>query len=142
RPKDATGFKLTSLERKIEGDRIDYSHVSVAIDRKRGLATIEVQAPGTPAPKSVSAAHVLGCAFWPLAVARELEDAILHLRFNEAEIGVLLLRTEGNAQTVLDYDAFMSKANSDWLMREIRHYLKRVLKRIDVTAKSLIAVIE
>ena len=76
------------------------------------------------------------------SVARELEDAILHLRFNEPKIGVLLLRTEGSAQAVLDHDDFLLKANGDWLMREIRHYLKRVFKRIDVTAKSLIALIE
>ena len=75
-------------------------------------------------------------------VARELEDAILHLRANEAAIGVVLLRTEGNALAVLDYDAFLSQYDSDWLMREIRHYLKRTLKRIDTTPKSFIALIE
>ena len=75
-------------------------------------------------------------------MARELEDAILHLRTNEAAIGVMLFRTDGNAQAVLDHDDFLAKANGDWLMREIRHYLKRVLKRVDVTAKSLIALIE
>ena len=75
-------------------------------------------------------------------VARELEDAILHLRANEAAIGVVLLRTDGNAQAVLEHDDFLGKANGDWLMREIRHYLKRVLKRIDVTPKSFVALIE
>jgi benzoyl-CoA-dihydrodiol lyase len=75
-------------------------------------------------------------------VARELEDAILHLRANEQTIGVVLLRTDGNAQGVLDHDDFLGNANGDWLMREIRHYLKRVLKRIDVTPRSIIALIE
>ena len=75
-------------------------------------------------------------------MARELEDAILHLRANEQAIGVLLLRTEGNALAVLDYDAFLSQYDSDWLMREIRHYLKRTLKRLDVTPRSMIALIE
>ena len=93
-------------------------------------------------PASVEAAHALGDKFWPLTVARELEDAILHLRANEAAIGVVLLRTDGNAQAVLDHDDFLAKANGDWLMREIRHYLKRVLKRVDVTPKSFIALIE
>jgi benzoyl-CoA-dihydrodiol lyase len=93
-------------------------------------------------PASVDAAHALGDKFWPLTVARELEDAILHLRANEAAIGVVLIKTDGNAQAVLNHDEFLAKANGDWLMREIRHYLKRVLKRVDVTAKSFVALIE
>ena len=93
-------------------------------------------------PASVEAAHALGAKFWPLTVARELEDAILHLRANEPAIGVVLLRTDGNAQAVLEHDDFLAQANGDWLMREIRHYLKRVLKRLDVTPRSIIALIE
>jgi benzoyl-CoA-dihydrodiol lyase len=142
RPNDAKGIVLTPLARKIEKDRVSYSHVDVEIDRARGLVAIAVHGPTDPEPVSLEAAHALGDKFWPLAVARELEDAILHLRANEAAIGVVLLRTEGNALTVLDYDAFLSQYDSDWLMREIRHYLKRVLKRVDVTAKSFIALIE
>jgi benzoyl-CoA-dihydrodiol lyase len=142
RPKAAKGITLTPLERKIEKDRVSYSHVDVEIDRVKGLATVTVRGPSTGVPASVEAAHALGARFWPLVVARELEDAILHLRTNEAAIGVMLFRTDGNAQTVLDHDDFLAKANDDWLMREIRHYLKRVLKRVDVTAKSLIALIE
>jgi len=142
RPKDAKGITLTPLDRKIEKDRVSYSHVGVEIDRARSLATVTVRAPLQGAPASVEAAHVLGAKFWPLVVARELEDAILHLRSNEAAIGVVLFRTDGNAQAVLDHDDFLAKANGDWLMREIRHYLKRVFKRIDVTAKSFIALIE
>jgi benzoyl-CoA-dihydrodiol lyase len=142
RPKDAKGITLTPLDRKIEKDRVSYSHVGVEIDRARSLATVTVRAPLQGAPASVEAAHVLGAKFWPLVVARELEDAILHLRSNEAAIGVVLFRTDGNAQAVLDHDDFLAKANGDWLMREIRHYLKRVFKRVDVTAKSFIALIE
>jgi benzoyl-CoA-dihydrodiol lyase len=142
RPKDAKGITLTPLDRKIEKDRVSYSHVGVEIDRARSLATVTVRGPLQGAPASVEAAHVLGAKFWPLVVARELEDAILHLRSNEAAIGVVLFRTDGNAQAVLDHDDFLAKANGDWLMREIRHYLKRVFKRVDVTAKSFIALIE
>jgi len=142
RPKDAKGIALTPLARKIDGDRVSYSHVEVEIDRVRGLATIIVRAPAQAVPASVEAAHALGAAFWPLTVARELEDAILHLRSNEAAIGVLLLRTDGDAKAVLAHDDFLAKANGDWLMREIRHYLKRVLKRLDVTSRSMIALIE
>ncbi|MFZ1068479.1 MAG: 2,3-epoxybenzoyl-CoA dihydrolase, partial [Pseudolabrys sp.] len=142
RPKGAKGITLTPLERKIEKDRVSYSQVDVEIDRERGLATVTVRGPSMGVPASVEAAHALGAKFWPLTVARELEDAILHLRTNEAAIGVMLFRTDGSAQAVLDHDDFLAKANGDWLMREIRHYLKRVLKRVDVTAKSLIALIE
>ncbi len=142
RPKDANGITFNPLARKIDGDRISYSHVDVDIDRARGLVSITVRGPSAPEPASLEAAHALGDQFWPLAVARELEDAILHLRANEPSIGVVLLRTEGNALAVLDYDAFLSQYDSDWLMREIRHYLKRTLKRIDTTPKSFIALIE
>jgi benzoyl-CoA-dihydrodiol lyase len=142
RPTDAKGIKLTPLARGIEADRVAYSHVDIEMDRARGLATVTVRGPAQSVPASIEAAHELGDKFWPLTVARELEDAILHLRSNEREIGVVLLRTDGNAQAVLEHDDFLSQANGDWLMREIRHYLKRVLKRVDVTAKSFIALIE
>lgn len=142
RPKDAKGIKFNALARKIEGDRISYPHMDVEIERVRGIATITVRAPAEPVPASADAAQALGDAFWPLAVAREMEDAILHLRANEAPIGVVLLRTEGDAKAVLAYDEFLGKTQSHWLMREIRHYLKRTLKRIDVTPKSFIALIE
>src|ERR1051325_6909349 len=142
RPKGAKGIALTPLSRKIESDRVSYSHVDIEIDHDRNLATVTMRGPSESVPASVEAAHALGDKFWPLTVARELEDAILHLRTNEAAIGVVLFKTDGNAQAVLAHDAFLAKANGDWLMREIRHYLKRVLKRVDVTAKSLIALIE
>src|SRR5690348_16367414 len=142
RPKDAKGNKLTPLSRSVDGDRVSYSHVEVEIDRARGLATVTIRGPAQEAPASIAAAQALGDRFWPLTVARELEDAILHLRSNEAAIGVVLLRTEGNAQAVLAYDEFLLKADGDWLVREIRHYLKRTLKRLDVTPKSFIALIE
>jgi benzoyl-CoA-dihydrodiol lyase len=142
RPKDAKAIALTPLSRETNGDRVSYSHVEVEIDRARGLATVTVRGPAQDAPASIAAAQALGDRFWPLTVARELEDAILHLRSNEAAIGVVLLRTDGNAGAVLAHDEFLLEADGDWLMREIRHYLKRTLKRIDVTPKSFIALIE
>jgi benzoyl-CoA-dihydrodiol lyase len=141
RPAAAEGIALTPLARTIEADRLAYGHVEVAIERARGLATVTVRAPTAQAPGTAVEAHALGAAFWPLAMARELEDAILHLRTNEPAVGLLAFRTEGEAAAVLAHDAVLADAD-DWLMREIRHYLKRVLKRIDVTAKSLTAVIE
>ena len=143
RPRDATGIKLLPLERKISGDTIVYPHVRIEIERERGIATITVRGAGETGagyrckPRMRSAASSGRCA-----VARELEDAILHLRFNEPAIGLLVFRTEGEAQAVLDHDAFLAKNQNDWLMREVRHYVKRVLKRIDVTARSFVALVE
>jgi benzoyl-CoA-dihydrodiol lyase len=142
RPNGGRGIRFERLERQMAADRVTYSHVDVEIDRSRGLVTVTVRGPSAAVPASVEAAHALGDKFWLLTVARELEDAILHLRANEPAIGVVLLRTDGNPQAVLDHDAFLEKANGDWLMREIRHYLKRTLKRIDVTPRSFIALIE
>jgi len=116
--------------------------VRLELERDRRLATIIVRGPTAPPPASADAAQGQGDQFWPLTLARELEDAILQLRFNEPTIGVVLLRTEGDAQAVLAYDDFLGGNEKHWLMREVRHYLKRVLKRVDVTAKSLITLIE
>jgi benzoyl-CoA-dihydrodiol lyase len=142
RPKNAKGITFAPLDRKVEDDRLSYKHVDVEIDRARQLATITLRAPATPVPASAEAAHALGDKFWPLAVARELDDALVNLRFNEAKIGVLLFRTEGDAKAVLAYDELLDKAKNDWLMREVRHYLKRVLKRVDMMAKSLVTLVE
>ena len=142
RPAGAKGIKLTPIDRKIEGDRVSYKHVDVEIDRERGVANVTVRGPSEPVPASVEKAHALGAAFWPLAMARELEDAILHLRLNEPTIGVILFRTEGDAKAALAHDALVLNGSGDWLMREIHHYLKRVLKRVDVTAKTTMALVE
>jgi benzoyl-CoA-dihydrodiol lyase len=141
RPRDAKGIALTPLDRRIEDDRLRYSHVDVELDRPRRTATVTVRSPTAQAPASIEAAHAEGASFWPLALARELEDAILNLRANEPEIGLVVFRTEGEAEKVLAHDALL-KEDGDWLMREVRHYLKRVLKRVDVTAKSFVALIE
>jgi len=142
RPSDAKGIKLLPLERKISGDTITYPHVRIEIERERGIATVTARAPARAAPLTLEAAHALGSFFWPLAVARELEDATLHLRFNEPAVGLLIFRTEGEAQAVLDHDAFLARNQNDWLMREVHHYVKRVLKRIDVTARSFVSLVE
>jgi benzoyl-CoA-dihydrodiol lyase len=142
RPADAKGISLSPLERTIVGDRIEYRHVRIEIERDRGLANVIVRGPSAPPPASLAAAHQQGAAFWPLAVARELEDAVLHLRFNEPMIGLIVFRTDGEPQAVLDYDAFLAANQDDWLMREVRHYVKRVLKRIDVSARSFVSLVE
>jgi benzoyl-CoA-dihydrodiol lyase len=141
RPKDAKGVALTPLDRRFEGDdAVLYSSVRLEFDRGAGRATLTVLAPQDAPPASPESAK--DAAFWPLRMARELDDAILHLRANEPELGLLALRTEGDAATVLAHDAFLEQHKADWFIREVRHNLKRVLKRLDVTSRSMVALIE
>jgi benzoyl-CoA-dihydrodiol lyase len=142
RPADARGVTLTPLERTITEDRIGYRWVMCALDRRRGVAEITVTAPTTSPPADVAAAQAEGAAFWPLALARELDDLILHLRVNEEGLGLWVLRTAGAADVVEAYDRFLEQHAGHWLMREIRLYLRRTLKRLDVTSRSLFALIE
>jgi benzoyl-CoA-dihydrodiol lyase len=136
------GIELTPLQRKFEGDAIDYSCVNVAIDRAGQSATITLHGPDRAAPTDVRALLELGVEFWPLRLARELDDAILHLRNNEFEIGTLIFKSAGDAERVLAYDAFLADNASHWLVNEIRQLWKNVLKRIDVTSRSLVTLIE
>jgi benzoyl-CoA-dihydrodiol lyase len=140
RPQDAAGIKLTALDRKMNGDSIAYPNVGIEIERDNGRATIVVRGPKM-VPPTLKDVHDQGADFWPLALARELDDAILHLRFNEPAIGLILLRAEGDAEAVLAHDNLLAEPD-DWLMREVRHYLKRVFKRIDITSRSLVVLIE
>ncbi len=142
RPASARGVALTPLERTQSDDRIAYRWVSCALDRRRGLAEITVAAPTSPPPAGAAGAEAEGAAFWPLAVARELDDLILHLRVNEEAIGLWVLRTTGAADLVDAHDRFLEQHASHWLVREIRLYLRRTLKRLDVTSRSLFALLE
>jgi len=142
RPAGARGITLAPLGRRVEGDRIAYAHVTCAIDRARGVAEITVAAPATPPPADPAGIHAAGASFWPLAVARELDDLILHLRANEEEIGLWVLRTTGVADLVEAHDRALAQHEADWLVREIRLYWKRTLKRLDVSSRSIFALIE
>ncbi len=142
RPADAEGIALTPLARRIEGERIEYPHLIVTIDRARAVAEITARAPDSALPADAAAIHAAGAAFWPLALARALDDAILHLRANEPEIGTWVLRTEGDGRSVAAADALLAAHADDWLVREVTLYLKRTFKRLDVTSRSLIALIE
>jgi benzoyl-CoA-dihydrodiol lyase len=142
RPADAKGIALTPLERTTDPDGITYSSVKVEIDREKRRATITIHGPRTPPPASADGMQQQGAAFWPLRLARELDDAVLHLRLNESEIGVLIFKSQGEPEQVLAYDAFLDANKGNWLAREILHYWKRVLKRVDVTSRSLVALIE
>jgi benzoyl-CoA-dihydrodiol lyase len=141
RPANATGIALTPLARAFSDSAVTYENVGVALDRAGRRATITLSGPGT-LPADLAGIHAEGDAFWPLAVARELDDAILHLRLNEPELGLLLLRTEGDPALVLQADALLDAHAGDWLVREIRLLLKRTLKRLDLTSRSLLALIE
>ncbi len=142
RPKGAKGIKLTELAREISGDKITYNSVSAEIDRSRNAVTITVRAPKEAVPQDAAAIHAQGDKFWPLAVARELDDMILHLRTNEPVIGLWVLKTEGDPEMVAKADEALEKNAKDWLVREITLYLKRTLKRIDVTSRSIITLVE
>jgi benzoyl-CoA-dihydrodiol lyase len=142
RPAGARGIALAPLERSIDGDRIHYGHVVCDIDRARGLAEITVSGPSAAPPSDAAGVHEAGVAFWPLALARELDDLILHLRTNEDEIGLWVLRTSGRADLVEAYDRLLAAHREDWLVREIRLYLKRTFKRIEVSSRSVFALIE
>ena len=142
RPADAQGIALPPLDRTVGDDGVTYRHVRVALDRAGGTATLTVAAPETPPPANPAAIHAAGADFWPLALARELDDAILHLRFNEPTLGTWILKTTGAAEHVAAADAALAANACDWLVREITLYLKRTLKRLDVSARSLVALIE
>jgi benzoyl-CoA-dihydrodiol lyase len=142
RPAGAKGIALTPLKRKLEGDTIDYETLTLAIDRAGRRATITLRGPDANPPANAEAMIAQGAEFWPLKLARELDDAILHLRANELELAVIVFKSSGDSDKVLAYDAFLDANKANWLAREIRHYWKRVLKRVDLTSRSLVAVIE
>ena len=135
------GIELAPVERRIEGESMRYRHLAVAIDRRARTATFVVSGP-TSVPASVEQIHGEGAAFWPLALARELDDAFLHLRFNEGEIGHWLLRSEGDPASVTAIDELLAREGDDWLVRETVSMLRRTLKRLELSARSSTALIE
>jgi benzoyl-CoA-dihydrodiol lyase len=139
----ASGVPLTPLAKTRDSGEIGYRYVSARLDRARSVAEITVRGPQSHAPASMAEVHALGAGFWTLAMTRELDDLILDLRTNETEIGTWTLRTAGDASRVLAHDALLlANCDTDWLAGEITTYLKRTLKRLDVTSRSLIALIE
>jgi benzoyl-CoA-dihydrodiol lyase len=138
----AKGVALAPLNRLIAANRITYGFVDVRLDRDSRIATIIVRAPEAGPPAAIECAVKIGSGFWPLQVARELDDAILHLRANELETAIIVFKTEGDAAHVLEHDAYLEAHKDNWFINEVRHYWKRVLKRIDVTSRTLVASIE
>jgi benzoyl-CoA-dihydrodiol lyase len=133
---------LTRLDRAESADGLDYGHVRVRIDRARRTATFVVRAPGDAQPATVGEIEAAGDRWWPLAMARELDDAILWMRANALDIGTWLLTTEGSAAAVLAVDEVLAQHASHWLVRETIGLLRRTLARFDVSSRTLFALIE
>ena len=142
RPADGKGVLLSPLQRVIEADALRYSHVSVEIDRAKRTASFTVKGPSGAQPTDIAAIEAAGATWYPLAMARELEDAILQMRTNETEIGTWLIKTAGDAAALLALDATLLSHKNNWLVRETIGLLRRTFSRLDVSSRSLFALIE
>jgi benzoyl-CoA-dihydrodiol lyase len=140
RPDDAEGVVLTELRKARDDGTITYDHVEARLDRDANQVDITVKGPQTDPPAGIDQAR--SAEFWPLAVTRELDDLMLDLRTNETELGTWVFRAQGDPAKVLAYDELLLNNKEDWFANEVLHYLKRTLRRLDVTSRSLIAVIE
>jgi len=142
RPANGKGVALTPISREVTADGVMYPNVGVVIDRAKRNVTITVRAPKTAQPTDIAGIEAAGTAWWPLAMQRELDDAILHLRTNELDIGTWILKTEGDAAAVLACDAALQQHAGHWFVREVTGALRRTLARLDVSSRTLIALIE
>ncbi|ACU70928.1 benzoyl-CoA-dihydrodiol lyase [Catenulispora acidiphila DSM 44928] len=133
------GVMLTPLARVVDEDSLTYPYLAVEIDRSARRADFTLLGPSDAPPADV---HAQGPDYWPLALTRALDDAILRLRTNEPEIGTWVVRTRGSIDAVAAYDAQLTTLADDWFVNEVRHYYKRTLKRLDMTSRSLVAVID
>src|ERR1700719_2240378 len=136
------GIALTPLTRTFSEHGVEYETLSVEFDRSGRIATIVLRGPAATPPASADAMVVLGAAFWPLKLARELDDAILNIRLNEFDVAAIVFKSFGDPAQVLAYDHFLDANKEHWLAREIRHLWKRVLKRAALTSRSLVSLIE
>jgi benzoyl-CoA-dihydrodiol lyase len=142
RPSAVKGIELRSLTRKIDDAGYHYSQVDVVFDRDTRTAAITVRGPVGAQPETIDAIYAAGDSWWPLAMARELDDAILMLRTNEPELGLFLLKTAGDISAILKMDLFLDKFKEDWLVRETAGLLRRTLARLDVSSRSMFAIID
>ncbi len=141
-PSSAKGVALTPIERFIETDALRYPHLTVTIDRGARAAHFVIKGPSGPQPQDIEAIEAEGAHWYPLALARELDDAILSMRTNELDIGVWLMKTEGELECVLATDATLHALREHWFVRETIGYLRRTLSRLDVTSRSLFALVD
>ena len=142
RPASGPGIALNPLNPTVTDRAITYSAVSVALNREKRTAELTVHAPTGPQPSTPEEILKAGDQFWPLRAFRELDDAVLRLRANEPELGTLIIRTDGDLDAVLAIDRTLVAHQSHWLVREIIHFMKRTLKRLDLTSRSIFAFIE
>ena len=142
RPADAKGVELTPVNRTIEDTRIVYDNVTIELDRELAMATITIKAPTEAPPSDMADIEAQGVAFWPFALTRELDNAIMELRVNEKEIGTWVFKTEGDSANVEAADKALLDNADNWLIREITLFMKRTFKRIDVSSRSLVALVE
>ncbi len=142
RPEGARGIELPPLERRTSADALEYEHVSLTFDRDRRVATLLVRAPRAAQPSTPEALVAAGARAWGIAAWRELDDALLHMRVNEPEIGLVLLRTAGDPEAVLAVDRMLLEHRAHWLVREVLLLQRRVLKRLDVTARTFYALVD
>jgi benzoyl-CoA-dihydrodiol lyase len=138
----AKGIALRPLKRERSENAVEYSTLSVEFQHAQRIANIAVRGPDVVPPASVDAMLELGCEFWPLRLARELDDAILDIRVNELDLATIVFTSSGDPAQVLDYEQFLEANGDNWLVGETRALWKRVLKRIDVTSRSLVALVE
>ena len=142
RPADAKGVVLTPINRSVEDTRIVYDNVTINLNRDLAMATITIRAPAEAPPTDIAGIEAQGVDFWSFALARELDDAIMELRVNEKEIGTWVFKTEGASANVEAADKALLDNADHWLVREITLYLKRTFKRVDVSSRSLVALVE
>ncbi len=142
RPDGVSGIELTELERRLDDDEIQYPFLAVKLDRALRAVEITVHGPDGGPPAELDGALKQGAQFWPLALLRALDDALLHLRFNEPDLGTLIIKTEGDPDQVEAFDRFLHQHRDHWLIREILLYTKRTFKRLDVTSRSTFALVE
>ena len=142
RPLGAPGIQLGPLDVRVTADAITYSAVSVTLDHARRTAELVVRAPETTQPDTPDRIVAAGDQFWPLRAFRELDDALLRLRFNEPDIGTIVIRTTGDVAQMVAVDRTLDRQREHWFVREVIHFIKRTLKRLDWTSRSLVAFIE
>ena len=142
RPLDEKGIELTDLIKELDEDSITYDNISVSFDRQSGVVYLTIKGPSGDLPVEPESIVALGDKYWPLAVARELDDAIIHLSFNELELGTWVFRSIGSTDRVAEVDEVLIKHKDHWLVNEIIQYLKRDLKRLDLASRSLVTLVE
>ena len=142
RPLDEKGIELTDLIKELDEDSITYDNISVSFDRQSGVVYLTIKGPSGDLPVEPESIVALGDKYWPLAVARELDDAIIHLSFNELELGTWIFRSIGGTDRVAEVDEVLIKHKDHWLVNEIIQYLKRDLKRLDLASRSLVTLVE